>query len=273
VSDLILIDSHCHIDFDWYDKDRADVLARAKEAGVCAIVNPAVDLASSAAIGDLAAQEPLIFPTVGIHPNSTRDYVPENIDTLRELAIRNGAVAVGEIGLDYYRDHSTPAQQRVAFVDQLALAVELELPVIIHNRDATADVLAVLADWIGGLAADHPLRARPGVLHSFSASMADMERTIELGFYVGITGPVTFKKAEQLRRNAAAVPPDRLLIETDGPFLTPHPYRGKRNEPAYVQYVADRIAALRLIAPAELALQTTRNAIRLFDLPLDVPES
>lgn len=265
-----LIDTHCHVDFDRYDADRGAVLERAREAGVVAIVNPGVGVTNSAAVCDLAEQEPLIYAGVGVHPNDTANFDLTEIAVLRSLAERKQVVAVGEIGLDYYWDRSPKDVQARAFQAQLDLAAAMALPVIIHNREATADVVAMLADWAGGLAADHPLQGRLGVLHSFSGTPDDAQQVADLGFYVGITGPVTFKKADMLREVVRVVPEDRLLIETDGPFLTPHPYRGKRNEPGYVQYVADRIAGVRTSTYAEVATQTAANAVRLFQLSQDV---
>ncbi|MCP4416219.1 MAG: TatD family hydrolase, partial [Chloroflexi bacterium] len=167
-------------------------------------------------------------------------------------------VAIGEIGLDYHWDKSPKAVQHRALALQLELAANLDLPVIIHNRESSADVMRLLAE--------SPLvgRENPGVLHSFSADWETAVSALDLGYYLGITGPVTFKKAEELRKIAHKIPTDRLLIETDAPFLTPHPYRGKRNEPAYVAYVAERLAAVRGVKTAVLARQTTENARRLF---------
>lgn len=267
----MFVDTHCHVDFDAYDEDRAAILDRARDAGVQAVIDPGVDLNSSTAICDLAADIDLLYAAVGIHPNSTAAVGPDELTALGDLVARPKVVAVGEIGLDYYRDRSPKQTQQVAFTAQLDLAAACELPVIIHNREATEDTVAILRDWVAGLPADHPQRERPGVLHSFSAPASFVDEILALGFYMGITGPVTFKKAEELRRIVAQAPVDRLLIETDGPFLTPHPYRGKRNEPAYVQYIADRIAAVRLTSVEEIGIQTTRNAGRLFGLPLNIP--
>ncbi len=264
-----LIDTHCHLDFERYDEDRGAVLTRAAEAGVTAIVNPSISLENSMQVCDLAAAQPLIYAGIGVHPNGAGNVNAEGIARLRALAARPEVVTVGEIGLDYYWNKSPKDIQQRVLEGQLALAADLALPVIIHNRDATADVLAILAAWVGGLPAGHALHGRAGVLHSFSAGPEDALRAVELGFFVGITGPVTFKNADMLREVVRAVPEDRLLIETDGPFLTPHPHRGQRNEPAYVQYVADRIAAVRVSDYALLARQTTANAIRLFALPLE----
>jgi len=154
---------------------------------------------------------------------------------------------------------------------QLELAARLGLPVILHNRDASQDILRMLADWVNGLPTGHKLREAPGVFHSFSAPPDVAEQALDLGFCLGITGPVTYKKADELRSIVAHVPLDRLLIETDGPFLTPHPYRGERNEPAYVQYVADRVAALHQTTLEAVGRQTCWNAVRLFRLPVELP--
>jgi len=267
VTGPLLVDTHCHLDFERYDEDRPSVISRARDAGLVAIINPAIDVKNSVVVCDLAAAEDLVYAAVGIHPNSTASFEPGQVEVIRALAGRDKVVAIGEIGLDYYRDWSPPPQQRRAFEAQLALAAELGLPVIIHNREASDDVLDVLAAWVNGLVG--PLSERPGVLHSFSAPPEAAQRALELGFYIGITGPVTFKKAGALRQVVAEVPADRLLVETDGPFLTPHPFRGKRNEPAYVSYVADRIAAVRQTTLDAVARQTSANAARLFGLRLE----
>jgi TatD DNase family protein len=256
-----LIDTHCHLDFDSFDADRDEVLARALAAGVMAIVVPALDLGNLDAVLALADSHSAVFAAVGVHPNSTADWSDDWLDTLRAAARHPKVVAIGEIGLDYHWDKSPAAVQRRALEGQLSLAAELDLPVIIHNREATADVL----DALGNSALTG--RERAGVLHSFSADWAAAEIALGLGFHVGITGPVTFKKAEELQQIARRLPLDRLLIETDAPFLTPHPHRGQRNEPGYVRYVAEAIAALRDVPPESIAQQTTTNAERLFRLP------
>lgn len=261
----MLIDTHCHLNFDAYDDDREQVLASAAAAGVKQIINPGIDPASNEAAVRLTQQFPAIFAAVGIHPNSTTDFTPAMLAPLREFATNPKVVSIGEIGLDYYWDKSPRDTQAKAFEAQLQLAAELELPVIIHNREASGDVLPILEAW----AADLPptLKDRPGVLHSFSAPAAYAERALAAGFYLGFTGPITYKKADDLRRVAARVPLDRILVETDGPFLTPHPHRGKRNEPAYIPLMVERLAALHQIDSAAMAKHTTDNARRLFKLP------
>jgi TatD DNase family protein len=265
---MTLIDTHCHLNFDAYDSNRDAIVCKATDAGVTRIINPATDLTSARQALRLADTYPGVYAAVGVHPNSTAGFSSAVLDGVRVLAEESGkVVAIGEIGLDYYRDRAPKAKQWRAFERQLELAASLGLPVIIHNRDAGEDVLAVLEKWTPTLPDD--LRARPGVLHSFSAPQVIADRALDIGFYLGFTGPVTFKKAGDLRRVAAQVPDDRILVETDGPFLTPQPHRGKfPNQPAYVRHIAARLAALRDVSEDAFAAQTTANAERLFRLPI-----
>ena len=260
---MTLIDTHCHVNFDAYDEDRVQVIERAAQAGVTRILNPGVDMESSQAAIQLAGEYEAVYAAVGVHPNSSAGV--ETLEELRSLAGEPKVVAIGEIGLDYYRDHSTPQQQRRVFEAQLELAAALEMPVIIHNREASEDVLDVLENWTASL--PDSLRERPGVLHSFSAPMEIAERALAIGFYLGFTGPITFKKADDLRQVARTVPLDRILVETDGPFLTPVPYRGKRNEPAYIPHIVTALAVLKQLSDEAMGQYTTENAERLFSLP------
>lgn len=261
-----LVDTHCHLNFDSFDADRAESRQRAQEADVRAIVLPAVDEATSHAVVALAnaTSSPALFAAVGIHPNSTVNFRQTDLEPIAALAAEPRVVAIGEIGLDYHWDTSPKQKQVEAFEAQLALAAQLEKPVIIHNREASEDVMALLETWVKTL--PRSLHGRAGVLHSFSASQTVAERAITAGFYLGFTGPVTYKNADALRHIAATVPLDRILVETDAPYLTPHPYRGKRNEPAYVRLVAERIAALRNMDFNAFAEATTQNAERLFGI-------
>lgn len=262
---MILIDTHCHLNFDSYDADREAVIARAAEADVRRIIIPATDLETTHQAIDLAAQHEGVYATVGVHPNSSASFSDSDLEALESLSRAPKVVAVGEIGLDYHWDLSPKEAQWRAFEAQLTLAARLGLPVIIHNREASDDVIAILETWAAGLPA--PLRDHPGVLHSFSAPPAIAERALAAGFYLGFTGPVTFKNADELRQIAASTPIDRILVETDGPFLTPTPHRGKRNEPAYVRLIAERLAALKTTSLEAFAQVTTENAVRLFSLP------
>jgi len=261
----MLIDTHCHLYFDAYDEDRDAVIERAAAAGVTRIILPSVDLASGQAGIDLASKHAGIFAAVGIHPNDTKNFQPEHLAQIEAQARLPKVVAIGEIGLDYHWDDSPKEAQFRALEAQLELAMRLELPVILHNRESSEDLISVLRTWVTTLPPS--LKDHPGVLHSFSAPPAIAEQAIALGFYLGFTGPITYKNADELRSIAARIPADRILIETDGPYLTPQQYRGKRNEPAYVRFVADRLASLRLTTLENIAEQTTANAERLFKLP------
>lgn len=253
-----LVDTHCHLDFQQYADDLTDVLARAADVGVRRIVAPGIDLASSREVVDLANRHDMVVAAVGVHPNSSAEWQDNWIAELRLLARCGKVVAIGEIGLDYYRDHSPRQVQQRAFEAQIALAVELDLPVIVHNRQADQDVLQRLPTVEEGSGTSK------GVLHSFSGPWSTAAVALEKGYYLGFTGPITFKKATELRNVAVQVPMERLLVETDGPFLAPHPYRGKRNEPSYVRYVARKLAELKQINEAEIACRTSANAARLF---------
>ncbi len=265
---MLLIDTHCHLDFDAYDGLRDEIVAEAAVHGVTRLINPSTDLTRAPAVLRLADTYPGVYAAVGVHPTSTAAFSPASVSELRALAAHPKVVAIGEIGLDYYWDTVPRTTQWAALEVQLTLAAELGLPVILHNREASDDLLDILARWVSALPAT--LRDRPGVLHSFSAPLAVAERGLTLGFYLGFTGPITFKNADDLRRVAASVPPDRLLVETDGPFLTPHPYRGRRpNRPAYLRFIAERLAALHNMSYDDFAAQTTANAVRLFALSLD----
>jgi TatD DNase family protein len=261
-----LIDSHAHLDFQQFDHDREAVIEQGWEAGLVAIVNIGTDTSSSRAAVALAEQHDAIYATVGVHPHDAKRVSPSVLDELRALARHPKVVAVGEIGLDYYRDRSPRPVQRRAFADQLALAAELGLPVVIHSREAHSDVIAALREW-----RDSPpvgeMEGAVGVVHSYSAGPGWLEEVLELGFCIGISGPVTFPKANALRAVAAAAPLERLLVETDCPYLTPRPYRGRRNQPAYVRYVVEAVASARGMPAEAVAQATADNARQLFGIP------
>ncbi|HRJ42244.1 MAG TPA: TatD family hydrolase [Caldilineaceae bacterium] len=266
---LFLVDSHCHLDLAHYDEDRAAVMERARAAGVGLIVIPGIDVAQCRGALVLAEQTPELFVAVGVHPNSSGGFGPATLDELRALAAHPKVVAIGEIGLDYYWDRVTPAQQAVAFRAQLELAAEVGLPVIIHNRDASDDVAVILEEWTGNADFHNSrLAARPyaGVLHAFGGDVALAERAYGWNFLLGIAGPVTFTNARQMHALLPMLRQERLLIETDAPYLTPHPYRGKRNEPGYVALVAEKVAGLLGETPAEIARQTSVRSIAFFGL-------
>ncbi len=264
-----LVDSHCHLDLPHFDEDRDAVIERARAAGVGLIVIPGIDVRQCRGALALVEGTPGLYLAVGVHPNSSGDFTPATVDELRTLAAHPKVVAIGEIGLDYYWDKVTREQQAVSFRAQLALAAELGLPVIIHNRDASDDVAAILEEWVSSETFRHsPLATRPfaGVLHAFGGDMALAERSYTWNFLLGIAGPVTFTNARQMHALIPQLRLDRLLIETDAPYLTPHPHRGKRNEPGYVALVAEKLAALTGVSVAEIAQRTSQTAQEFFGL-------
>lgn len=255
---LVLTDTHCHLDFPDYRDDLPEVLARSRQAGVGRIVTVGIDLVTSQAAIELAANDSSLFATVGVHPHHVRELAAGAYERLRELAAHPRVVAYGEIGLDYVKEYSPRAMQQEHFARQVDLARELSLPLIIHDREAHVDTLAVLRAA--------PSLAAGGVMHCFSGDAAFAEEVLALGFYISIPGVVTFPKAQVMREAVRQVPLDRLLLETDGPFLAPAPWRGKRNEPALMLHTAIKVAELKGVSLAELALATTANAERLFRL-------
>ena len=264
----MLIDTHCHLDLSQFDADREEVLARAMAADVTALVTIGIDLDHSRKAIALAERHPQVYATAGIHPNETTAFRPGALTGLRNLAAHPKVVAIGEIGLDYYWQRVPAAIQKIAFRGQLDLAAELGLPVVIHDRDAHEDVRAELRAWVHDRLPGSPLAQRPfaGVLHSFSGDLAMAEEAYEWGFVLGLAGPVTFKNTRDLHVLAPQLQPDRLLLETDAPYLTPHPHRGQRNEPAYVRLVAEKLAELWDMPVAQVTTLTTNTARALYGL-------
>jgi TatD DNase family protein len=255
-----MIDSHCHLDFPHFDEDRDEVLSRAIDAGVTAVINPGTDLKSSRRAVALTERYDNVYAAVGVHPHDASTLGEQTLSELRQLATHPQIVAIGEIGLDYYRDLSPRAEQRTAFEAQLTLAADLDLPVIIHQRESGTDVMAALRSWAGD--------GHPGcVLHAFSGDRAMADEAVSLGFYIGVGGPLTFKNARRLPEIIPHLPLSCLVVETDAPYLAPHPYRGKRNEPAYMVLVAERLAQLCDLSLDELSKQVIENTLRLFRLP------
>lgn len=259
----MLIDTHTHLDDARYDDDREAMIARAREAGVTTLVTIGCDLVTSRAAVAIAEQYPFVYATIGVHPHEVRRIGGAWYDELRQLASHEKVVAYGEIGLDYHYNHSSPQEQRRRFHEQLQLARELRLPVIIHTREAQEDTITILkeeqASEVGG------------VFHCFSGDAWLAKDALDLGFYLSFSGIVTFQNATMLRDIAKTVPLDRLLVETDCPYLTPVPHRGKRNEPAYVKHVAEILAPL-MTAPQPMNVEafgrlTSENARRLFKIP------
>ena len=257
-------DTHCHLYFDVFDADRDQVIERAINAKVVRMLTPGIDLYTSRLAVELAERYPEIYATVGIHPNSAKDWNKGSLAELRDLAVHPKVVAIGEIGLDYYRDKAPKSQQKQIFHEQLKLAAEVGLPVILHNRLASHDMLDILAGWRAEYSTGTDTEAFPGVMHSYSDGLETAMHVLSMGFFLGITGPVTFLNARNLQGVVSSLPIGRLLIETDAPFLTPHPNRGRRNEPANVVQIVQKIASLKDLPIETVAEVTTANADQLF---------
>lgn len=255
------VDSHCHLDMTDYD-DCPAVVARAHAVGVRYILSVGIDLPSSKAALALASEHPGVYATVGIHPHHVAEARESDYRELVELAKHPKVKAYGEIGLDYVRNYASKEVQISHYRRQVALAKELALPLIIHDREAHADVMEVLTE-----ASPFPAG---GVMHCYSGDRELAKAVMSLGFFLSIPGVVTFAKADILQSVAREIPLESLLVETDAPYLAPVPYRGKRNEPAYVLHTIAKIAALRGIAPDEVARQTTANAVTLFKLEAEL---
>lgn len=267
-----MIDTHAHLQNPRYKEDLRQVIERAAEAGINVMIVPGTDIATSEAAIAIASNHSrtdcAIYAAVGVHPTSAHELTDAALSRLGELADHPRVVAIGEIGLDYYWPRvedrgwhcAAPTVQRAALQQQLSLAAEMDLPVIIHDRDAHSEVLDILDEWQRS-----SCRAR-GTLHAYDGGTVHLARVLDLGFHIGVDGPVTFRKSTALQAVARQVPLDRLLLETDAPYLTPSPHRGKRNEPAYIQYVAARIAALRAVTVQQISAATDQNARCLFGL-------
>lgn len=248
-------DTHAHLDDKRFQGDFAATLERARQAGVTRILNPGYDVDSSRRSVELAQRYPFIFAAVGIHPHDAEGVTQETWDTLLKLAKEQKVVAWGEIGLDYYRDLSPRPLQEDAFIQQIELANALRLPIIIHNRDAHQDVYRIVKE--------NPPKYR-GVLHVYSGSWEMAKEWLNLGFYLSFGGPLTYKNARQAVEVAENIPLDKFMVETDSPYLTPEPYRGRRNEPAYVKNVVEKLAEIKGLSGEEIAASAMKNAAGLF---------
>jgi TatD DNase family protein len=261
----VFVDSHCHLNLNLFQNDLPEILDRARQQGVTRIVVPGVDLESSRRAVQISEENPELFAAVGIHPNDATTWSDESLSELKKLAGSERVVAIGEIGLDYYRDFSPPELQKKIFLAQLSLAKEVQKPVIIHSRQSLQDLWKILLTWQQELAADQdPVASRPGVLHSYEGDLETAYQAMHLGFLIGVSGPVTFQNAKDRQAVVKMLPVEHVLIETDAPYLTPHPFRGRRNEPGYVVHVADKIAELKNLPVSEIAAITTNNANRFF---------
>lgn len=258
---ISLVDTHAHIDGEDFDVDREEMLSRAKKAGVVAVVTFGDTMESSARVVKLTSSHENVFGGVGVHPENAFPFTQAEEDNLVAWTKEKNIVAIGEIGLDYYweKDEEKRKLQRKMFVRQLALARDLDLPVCIHDREAHGDLMSILKT---------EGRKNRGVIHCFSGSWEMAKELLKLGWYIGVDGPLTYKNAAKLPEIVQNMPADRLLVETDCPYLSPLPYRGKRNEPAYVRITAECAANIRGESLADFAAQTTKNACEIYELNL-----
>lgn len=259
----MLIDTHAHLDFPEFVHELEAVLERARQASVTEVVTIGIDVASSRRAVELAQSHPGIYATVGIHPHGAAPLGEEQVRTLESLAGEERVVAIGEIGLDFYRDRQPRPVQRRCLRQQLEVACKTRLPVVFHIREAHADFLAIIKDYAASL--------NGAVLHCFSGDWGVAKRCLDMGFYLSIPGTVTFPKAEVQQEVVRQAPLDRLLLETDAPYLAPVPYRGKVNEPAWVLHTARKVAELRGCSLEEIARRTTSNAHTVFGIKGQVP--
>jgi TatD DNase family protein len=257
-----LVDTHCHLDLPQFEPDREAVIERAATAGVHRVVCPGITIAGCRGILALAERYEGVYAAVGVHPNDCVTFGRDDATALRELAQHPKVVAIGEIGLDYYRDRVFAEQQKAALRAQVALALELDLPVLLHSRDSNTDLLWEMAQWWPQIRKRRGSDAILGVWHAFSGDLSEAESAWAAGLVLGLGGPVTFRNARDLRALAPQLRPDRVVLETDAPYLTPNPYRGQRNEPAYIPLIAEALAMLRGVSVETVASETTETARR-----------
>jgi TatD DNase family protein len=249
-------DSHCHLTHDAFDEERDLVLQRAREAKVGPLLTVGTNIIDSRLARDLAHDHEDVYATAGVHPHDAESYSPVVLGQLLRLSHEPEVVAIGEIGLDYHREHSPRDRQLTVFRELVQAAVQVNRPVVVHSRDAEEDTMAVLAEEGGG-------KAR-GVLHCFSGSLEMARRALEMGFYISFAGNVTYPAAKALREVVAEVPPGRILLETDSPFLAPQPMRGRRNEPAYIVPLYEAVAKIRGVKTETLSRRVRENFQELF---------
>lgn len=262
---MFLTDTHCHLNLNQFDNDLEAVLQRSFDAGVRKILVPGIDLDSSRKALHLAEQFPQVFAAVGIHPNTPDAWNAGTIRELEELARHPRVAAIGEIGLDNHWDDTKPDYQIKILREQLELAADVQKPVVLHSRDAIHELLPIVLEWSASLkTAGSPLAGRAGVMHAFEGNTDNAGNAAQAGFFIGLAGPITFANARDKHQLAKELPLVNILIETDAPFLTPHPYRGQRNEPANVAIVARTLADLKQLDQEQIAEATTTNADQLF---------
>lgn len=254
-----IIDSHAHLDDARFDEDREDIISNLEKDKLLFVINPASDLVSSKKAFDLSKKYEKIYAMIGTHPHEAKYYDDKTRACYKKMAKGKKVVAIGEIGLDYHYDLSDRQTQKEVFIDQIKLAKELNLPIVIHTRDAAEDTYLILEKYAKNMKV---------LIHAFSESWELCEKFLKLGFYIAIGGVITFKNAKKLLKVGQLVPIDRLLLETDSPYLTPHPYRGKRNEPKNIHLVVEKIAQLKEMKLDDLKFATVKNSMDFFDIDI-----
>ncbi len=253
----MIFDTHAHYDDEQFDEDRKELLHSMADKGVGTIVNVSASLKSCERVVNMVQEYPFMYAAVGVHPDEVGGLCEESFARVKELAGRDKVVAIGEIGLDYYWDQESHDIQKKWFVRQLELAGNLDLPVLIHSREAAADTMAIMKEHARGL---------KGVIHCYSYSEEMAKEYVKMGFYIGVGGVVTFKNARKLKQTVEGIPLASIVLETDCPYLAPVPYRGKRNQSAYIRYVAEEVAKLKGITCEEVIRQTEENAKKLYGI-------
>ena len=253
----MIFDTHAHYDSEQFNEDREKLLCSMEEQGVGTIVNVCASYASCERVTNMVQKYPFMYAAVGIHPDHVGSLNEETFAKMKELFSRDKVIAVGEIGLDYYWDHESHDLQKKWFIRQLELARELDLPVLIHSRDAAADTMEIMKAHAEGL---------NGVIHCYSYSREMAQEYVKMGFYIGVGGVVTFKNGRKLKETVAEIPLESIVLETDCPYLAPEPYRGKRNHSAYIRYVAETIAEIKGVTYEEVVAQTEENARKMYRL-------
>lgn len=252
-----IVDSHCHIDDEKFDKDRNFIISNFENDNIDFIVDPACDVKSSKKIIEIIEKFDKVYGAVGIHPHEVDEVSDDDLEEIYKLSFNKKIVAIGEIGLDYYYDNSPREKQKEIFTKQLEIAKKRKLPVIIHTRDAMADTYDILSEFNGEVF---------GVMHCYTGSIEMAKKFIDLGYYISISGAVTFKNAVNIREMVENIPLDNLLIETDSPYLTPEPNRGKINEPKYIIFIAQKVAEIKKIELNDLIYNTNSNVRNLFSI-------
>ncbi|MCI6059837.1 MAG: TatD family hydrolase [Dorea sp.] len=253
----MIFDTHAHYDSEQFNEDREELLCSMEEQGVGTIVNVCASYASCERVTNMVQKYPFMYAAVGIHPDHVGSLNEETFAKMKELFSRDKVIAVGEIGLDYYWDNESHDLQKKWFIRQLELARELDLPVLIHSRDAAADTMEIMKAHAEGL---------NGVIHCYSYSREMAQEYVKMGFYIGVGGVVTFKNGRKLKETVAEIPLESIVLETDCPYLAPEPYRGKRNHSAYIRYVAETIAEIKGVTYEEVVAQTEENARKMYRL-------